>query len=406
MPAYAMAPEAPPHVPPELVYDYDVFEPGPRGSDFFVELYALKQRAPAVFWTPYNGGHWYTTDSDFTEQVLGDNKRFSSQILQLPVQNNPPEGQGFVPMFADPPEHMKYRQLLLQALSRRTVTDLIPKIRKLAIDMIEELKPRGRCDFMTEFAFQMPVITFFGLADLPEKYHAGLRDYVHRIVDAYSDKTQLFAEVSAHLAPFVDDRIANPGDDLISFLVKSEVDGKPIDRDKLHGMCVLVLLAGLDTVANSFGFIAGFLAQSPEHRRWLRENPDKVPQAVEEMLRRFPVVANGTARKCVEDVRLGDALVRSGDLILPTPTMMNFDDRLYPDPLKVDFERRLPNVASFGRGPHRCVGAGLARTELAIFIEEWLPRIPDFWTSKDEPPMFQPGVTISYDKLILEWPTD
>jgi cytochrome P450 len=338
--------------------------------------------------------------------VLGDSRRFSSQILQLPRENNPPPGMGFAPMFLDPPEHAKYRAPLLAALSRRTVTDLIPKIRRLAIDMIEELKPRGRCDFMTEFAFQMPVITFFGLADLPEKYHAGLRDYVHRIVDAHSDKARLFAEVSAHLAPFVDDRIASPGDDLISFLVKSEVDGAPISREKLHGMAVLVLLAGLDTVANSFGFIAGFLAQSPEHRRWLRENLDKVPQAVEEMLRRFPVVANGTARMCVEDVRLGDAPVRAGDLILATPTMMNFDDRLYPDPLKVDFNRKLPNVASFGRGPHRCVGAGLARTELGIFLEEWLPRIPEFWTSSEEPPRFQPGVTISYDRLILEWPTD
>jgi cytochrome P450 len=241
---------------------------------------------------------------------------------------------------------------------------------------------------------------------LPEEYHAGLRSYVHRIVDAHSDKAQLFTEVAAHLAPFVDDRIANPEDDLISFLVRSEIDCAPIAREKLHGMAVLVLLAGLDTVANSFGFIAGFLAQNPDHRRWLRENPEKTANAVEEMLRRFPVVANGTARLCVEDAQLGDALVRAGDLILSTPTMMNFDDRLYPDPLKVDFERRLPNVASFGRGPHRCVGAGLARTELAIFIEEWLPRIPEFWVSKDEPPTFQPGVTISYDRLILEWPTN
>ena len=122
-------------------------------------------------------------------------------------------------------------------------------------------------------------------------------------------------------------------------------------------------------------------------------------------MRRFPVVANGTARLCVRDTELGPARIKADEPILATPTMMNFDDRLYPDPLKVDFERTLVNTGSFGRGPHRCVGAGLARAELSIFLEEWLPRIPDFWIAADKPPVFQPGVTISYDRLILEWPT-
>ncbi|RYE53585.1 MAG: cytochrome P450, partial [Rhizobiaceae bacterium] len=263
MPAYAMAPTIPAHVPPELVYDYDVFEPGPRGSDFYAELYALKHRAPPIFWTPYNGGHWYTTDSDLTEQVLGDNVHFPSQVLQLPVENNPPPGQGFAPMFSDPPEHAGYHHLLLVALSRKTVTDLIPRIRQLAVDIIEELKPRGTCDFITDFAYRLPVITFFGLADLPEKYHEGLKTLVHGIVDAHSDKAQLFRDLAAHLSPFVEDRLANPGDDLISYLSKQQVDGAPIPRDKMHGMAMLLLLAGLDTVGNTFGFFAGFLAANP-----------------------------------------------------------------------------------------------------------------------------------------------
>ncbi len=405
MPAYAMAPAVPNHVPPHLVYDYDVFEPGPPGSDFHAELYALKRSAPPVFWTPYNGGHWYTTDSDLTEQVLGDSIHFSSQILQLPRENNPPRGQGYAPMFSDPPEHAAYHHLLLVALSRKAVTELIPRIRKLAVDIIEELKPRGTCDFVADFAYQLPVITFFGLTNLPEPYHAKMKQLVRGIVDAHSDKAQLFRDLSEHLASFVDDRMANPGDDLISYLSKQQVDGSPVSRDKLRGMTELLLLAGQDTVANTFGFIAGFLAANPDHRRWIRDHPERISHAVDEMMRRFPVVANGTARLCVQDTDLGPARIRADDPILATPTMMNFDERLYPDPLKVDFERQLVNTGSFGRGPHRCVGAGLARAELSIFLEEWLPRIPDFWIAKDAPPVFQPGVTISYDRLILEWPT-
>jgi cytochrome P450 len=405
MPAYAMAPAIPAHVPPDLVYDYDVFEPGPRGSDFFVELHALKQCAPPIFWTPYNGGHWYTTDSDLTERVLGDNAHFSNQVLQLPRENNPPPGQGFPPMFLDPPEHAGYRHLLLVALSRKAVAEQIPAIRRLAIELIETMKPRGTCDFITEFAFQLPVITFLRIADLPEKYHDGLRTRLRGIVDAHSDKALLFRELSEHLAPFVDDRIAHPGDDLISYLSRQEIDGAPIPHDKLHGMAVLLLLAGLDTVANTFTFFAAFLAANPGHRQWIRDNPDKISHAVDELMRRFPVVANGTARLCVAEAELDGARVLPGDAVLATPTMMNYDERLYPAPLEVDFERHLSNTGSFGRGPHRCVGAGLARAELSIFLEEWLPRIPNFRIAPDKPPVFQPGVTISYDRLILEWPT-
>ena len=405
MPAYAMAPARPPHVPAELVFDYDVFEPGPPGSDFYVELYALKHRAPPVFWTPYNGGHWYTTDSDLTEQVLGDNIRFSNQVLQLPRENNPPPGKGYAPMFLDPPDHAAYRHLLLVALSRKAVTDLIPRIRALAVTIIEDLKPRGSCDFIAEFAYQLPVITFFGLTNLPERYHDRMKELVRGIVDAHSDKAQLFRDLSDHLASFVDDRIANPGDDLISHLSRQEVNGAPITPEKLRGMTELLLLAGQDTVANTFGFIAAFLAANPEHRRWISNHPERASHAIDELMRRFPVVANGTARLCVAEAELGDARILPGDPILATPTMMNFDDRLYPDPLKVDFERHLANTGSFGRGPHRCVGAGLARAELSIFLEEWLPRIPEFRIAEDSPPRFVPGVTISYDRLMLEWPT-
>ena len=86
-PCYRMCREVPAHVPRELIHEYDVYRPGPTGSDFFEELFKLKSRAPPVFWTPYNGGHWYTTDSALTDQVLRDNIRFSSQTLLVPPEN-------------------------------------------------------------------------------------------------------------------------------------------------------------------------------------------------------------------------------------------------------------------------------------------------------------------------------
>jgi cytochrome P450 len=305
VPESSMASAVPSHVPAELVLPYDVYQPGPIGSDFFEELFRLKTSAPPVFWTPYNGGHWYVTDAKLTEQVLRDTTHFSSQTLLVPRSNNPPLGRGFSPIHLDPPEHGTYRRLMQMGLSQKTVVDLMPGVRSLAIQIIERLKPQGGCDFIADFAFQLPITVFLRLVDLPPEYHADIRTRVRGIVDARSNKAQLFAEISDLLEPFVRDRARNPGTDLISWLSRQQVDGAPITIERLHSMTNILLIAGLDTVANTFGFIARFLADSPAHRRWICEHPRQLDHAREEMLRRFPVVIAGTARLCVAHAKVG-----------------------------------------------------------------------------------------------------
>lgn len=391
----------PEQVPPELVYDYDVYEPGPRGSDYYVALYALKHKAPPVFWTRHNGGHWYVTDAKLTNRVLRDSDCFSSRLLVLPRGNNPEVG--FVPIFLDPPEHTKYRVHLSVALSRKAVSELAPSVRALAVELIEGLKPKGGCEFMSEFAFQLPIIVFLRLVDLPVEDRPKLLAEVAKIIRPGSNKEEIIRGLAAYLAPIVSARRANPGSDLISWLSTREVDGEPISEAKLHSMCTLLLIGGLDSVANTLGFFARFLAENPGHRRQIAENPAIVSAAVEELLRRFPTVTAGAGRVCVKDTELGPAQIREGEQIISATAMLNFDDETYPDPLTVDFARRISSVGSFGEGAHRCVGANLARSELGIFVEEWLKRIPDFELA-EETVEFQAGVNISYNRLMLKWP--
>ena len=391
----------PDHVPAALVHDYDVYAPGPPGSDFFVEIYKLKRAAPPVFWTRHNGGHWCVADTRLAAQVLKDSANFSSRMLVVPRGNNPPEG--FVPIFLDPPEHTKYRTHLSVALSRKGVAELAPGVRALAVELIDELAPKGGCDFMADFAFQLPIIVFLRLVDLPLEHRPALLDQVARIIRPGSDKAAIIAELAAYLAPIVKQRREAPGEDLISWLSLREIDGERMTEAKLQNMCTLLLIGGLDSVANTLGFFARFLAENPAHRRQIIENPAIVSAAVEELLRRFPTVAAGAGRLCVNDTQLGPALIKADDQILSPTAMMNFDDEEYPEPLKVDFARRVSSVGSFGQGAHRCVGANLARSELSIFLEEWLKRIPDFELA-EEPVEFQAGVNISYNRLMLKWP--
>lgn len=402
MAIYPLAEQVPSHVPPELVYEYDIYEPGPAGSDFFAELYKLKQKAPAIFWTPCNEGHWYITDAKLAAEVLKDSARFSSRMLVAPKSNNPENG--FVPIFLDPPEHTKFRTHLSVALSRKGVAELAPGVRQLAIDLIEDLVPRGGCEFMGDFAFKLPIIVFLRLVDLPEEHREALLEQVAQVIRPGSNKEEIIRGLAAYLAPIVSERRANPGDDLISWLSLREIDGERMAEDKLHSMCTLLLIGGLDSVANTLGFFARFLAENPDHRRQIIENPEIISSAVEELLRRFPTVTAGAGRLCVQDTQLGSAIIKAGDLMMQPTPMMNFDDESYPDPLKVDFSRRISSVGTFGQGAHRCVGANLARSELTIFLEEWLKRVPDFRLAEEEL-SFQAGVNISYRRVMLEWPT-
>lgn len=396
---------APPHVPTDLVYPYDVFDPMPAGgSDVFEALYALKRQAPPIFWTPHNGGHWYVVDGELARQMFSDPEHFSSQMLMLQREANPPKGEGLTPIHLDPPEHGPYRHLLLQALSRKTVVDMMVHIRRYAVDLIEKVRPRGRCNFAKDIAYLLPTQVFIHLVDLPAEYLEGLEWRIAALHDVHADKAQMFAEIQQHLEGFVAERIANPKNDVVSWMSRQQVDGEPLSKKHLDSITALLLIAGLGTITDTYASIFRYLADHPEKRRYIREHPEKMNGVVEELIRRFPVMLADTARLCVKEATLGDARIRADDIVLATPAMMNFEDKFYDDPLAVDFDRVINHNGTFSHGPHKCIGAPLARMLLAIMIEEWLERIPDFWVSKSEPCEPTIELNLVYDKLMFEWP--
>jgi cytochrome P450 len=148
-------------------------------------------------------------------------------------------------------------------------------------------------------------------------------------------------------------------------------------------------------------FAANFLAKSPKHRQQLLERPELIPKAVDELLRRFPVVNQG--RTCIKDVEIKGAPIRAGDMVIMPTTLHGLDDRKFENPLEVDFERPTPIHSTFGNGPHRCPGSNLARTELKIFLQEWLPVIPDFRHDPERKVGMSSGVNATIYSLPLVW---
>jgi cytochrome P450 len=196
-------------------------------------------------------------------------------------------------------------------------------------------------------------------------------------------------------------RKARPGDDLLSRIVHSRPDGKLLSEVEVLGMCTVVLFGGLDTLASLLGFIARFLAESPAHRRQLTDRPELATQAVEELLRRFAVA--GVGRIAAADTAIGDVVIKRGERIWLASFLHNLDERLFDDPLTVNFTRSGPPHASFGNGHHRCPGSNLARTEVRIFLEEWLRRIPNFRIPDGVKPATGAGIILSMKYLPLQW---
>ncbi len=377
--AFAIPPvPRPEHVSPEQVIDFDIYALQAENGEYQTLISRLlhARDAPNLLWTPQNGGHWIASRAAVMEEVLESPERFSSRQISVigPMNPSPP----FAPLQIDPPDHNQYRKLLGLAMSPKSIEVLGANARVLAIELIEGFKKRGECEFIGDFAAHLPIAIFMSMVNLPAEDRPELLRISELLVRNESLVATLQAnqQLSAYTMQKIAERRANPGDDLISHLIRAQVGGAPMTDHTLIGMINLLLLAGLDTVASMMGFFACHLAQDVELRQQLIVDPRLIRGAVEEMLRRFPIT--NLARLVVADCTLAGSVLKAGEMILLPTAAAGLDEQRYDNPQDVDLQRKPCINATFGGGAHRCLGAMLARVELNIFIEEWLPRIPDF----------------------------
>jgi cytochrome P450 len=174
----------------------------------------------------------------------------------------------------------------------------------------------------------------------------------------------------------INERRANPRDDLISRLLETQIDGAPVPHVIMMGMCQLLVVAGIDTTWSSIGSALWHLAQHPEDRKMLIEQPELMPNAVEELLRAYSPVT--MARLMNSDYEYDGCPMKTDDRVLMNFPSANRDPEKFEEPDKVILNRKFNPHIAFGVGIHRCAGSNLARMEMRISIEEWLRRIPDY----------------------------
>jgi cytochrome P450 len=304
---------------------------------------------------------------------------------------------------ADPPEHTHYRALLMPFFSQKAVQRLEDRMRELTRELIGGVIDRGACEFQAEMARKMPIYTFLTMMELPLEHAAALlpaADWLSRDADPESFMRAM-QTMMGYLAERIGERKARPGDDFISRLLASRTLDRPLSEREVLSLSANVMFGGLDTVVSSMGFFMNFLARNPIHCRVLVDSPERIPDAIEELLRRHSIANFG--RMITEDFTYKGLPMRRGDLVLLPAALHNLDDRKYAEPMTVDFDRAIKNHMGFGTGIHRCLGAQLARVELRVMLQEWLPRIPQFRIADEAGVVFKSGRINSVHNLPLTW---
>ncbi len=345
---------------------------------------------------------WYVTRFELQREILQNPEVFSSDNI-AGFSRLLGESWPLIPLELDPPQHSKYRMLLNPLFAPARINALEGAIRADAARLIEGFRADGSCEFMAAFGRPFPVGVFLRLMGLPHEEMPQFLKWEDDLLHGRTHEQRVGAAtaIKAYLLDLIAARRAHPVDDLASAVVNGRVDDKPLSDEAILGLCYLLFVGGLDTVAASLGFAFRELAKQPALQEQIARNPEIIPDAVEEMIRAHGVVT--TFRYLTRDHDFHGAAMKKGDRVTLPLGLASRDDAEYPDPHAIDFSRSNTRSITFSAGPHRCVGSHLARREFKIALEEWNTRIGPFsLTPGSSPKSYAVGVW-GMESLDLSW---
>ena len=365
--------------------DYDIFDPEYLINPF-PTIDQIRSSECPIAHTDRWGGSWLPTKYADIVAIAQEHETFTSrQIIVTPPPQiqfeGPYGGVAAPPITSDPPEHHWHRRLILPFFAPQAVAKYEQGTRDMCNSLIDGFIERGQADSAAEYAQQIPVRVIATMLGVPTDMSDEFTSWVRGVLEVgLQDPKVRFAsrmKILDYFCDQIEDRIANPReDDLITTLLNSEIDGQKVPRDYVHGVCNLMLVAGVDTTWSSIGASLWHLAQHPEQRKELRDDPELWPAAIEELLRAYAPVT--MARIVDHDTEFQGCPMTAGDRVLMSFPAANRDPDQFENPDVVDFHREHNRHVAFGVGIHRCAGSNLARLELRVALQTWLARIPEF----------------------------
>ncbi len=356
-------------------------------------MYQMLQAVPVM---RVDGVGVIVTSRERVDEVLRSPDVYSSGTTAHDMKTRRP----LIPLQIDPPDHKKYRKLLDPLFAPQRMKLLEESVTTLVNELIDSFEHATEIDFAQRFSGPFPsqvFLTMFGLPMEQLDQFLAMKDGVIR-PDHVTGKPFGDPETEAHQQATSDsiyeyferviaERRNDLRDDMLSHFLTVEVDGDRLSDEEIVDICFLFLIAGLDTVTASLDCFFGYLAENPDARHRLVEQPDAVPAMVEEMLRwETPVM--GGARVATCPVRLGDVDVEEGEQVMVLLGAANVDEKEFERGGEVVWDRDVNRHLAFGGGVHRCLGSHLARLELRVALREWHRRIPNY--------AIKPGAELNY----------
>ncbi|RVU16054.1 cytochrome P450 [Streptomyces antnestii] len=358
-----------------------------RGPDPIFTRLRADRPVVRVRWS--GGGHaWLVTRHEDIRAVL-DDTRFSRAASYAP---DAPKFSGLFQappgmiISLDPPDHTRLRVLAEQAFSPARIAGMRPRVRELAgrlLDALEKEPADGPVDLVEGFAAPLAMGVICELLGVPEKDRDQFLTWVRQFADV-SGPEELAVEgrenLGAYIAGLVAGKQAQPADDVLSDLITARDGEDRLGFEELVGLGYTLLGGGFDSAAGQISnFVLTLLDRHLDVWARLGEHPEDVPAALEELLRTVNLTGNDTSglpRIATEDVTIGGTTIPAGDAVFLSFASANRDSAVFADPEAVDFGRADNPHLAFGYGIHHCLGAPLARVELAVALEELTRRFP------------------------------
>jgi cytochrome P450 len=315
---------------------------------------------------------------------------------------DPVQGGGIIGM--DPPRHNQIRGLISQVFTPRVVAKLEPWIASIVDSLLNKVAYKGEMDFVEDLAFLVPVMVIAELLGVPvvdrDKFRQWSTDYLR---PDNTPRANAINQMVSYFREMIKLRMQEPREDLVSDLIRAEVDGEHLSEEEILGTCITLLVAGHETTTGLMGNAFVCLDDHAEAKQELLDQPDLIPSAIEEVLR-YRAVVHTAPRVAMTDTVIAGQVIKAGELVSPLYASANLDETYFPAAGTFDIHRTPNRHMGFGYGIHFCIGSNLARLEARIMLEMVLDRFPTIQRVKNKPLTLKPSFAVySFQNMPVKW---
>jgi len=334
---------------------------------------------------------WVVTSYEYVKQVLTDPRSSSDRAHEgfpyyIPIPEQFKTDCSFIGW--DPPKHTLHRRMaaLSGEFTKKRVLDMRPRMQEIVDECIDTMIAKGSpADLVHEVALKVPLTIVCGILGVPNEDQATLHSFTEVLFGGGStaeDRERAITGFGQYLQKLVERKEQEPGDDLISRMIAKYRAEGIYDRREMCNVTRLLLNGGHETSAAMIALSTMTLLEHPDQLERIKADPSLVPAAVEELLRYLSPGDLATSRVALEDMQIGDVTVRKGEGIIVLGMAANRDPAVFDEPDTLDIDRESRNHVAFGHGIHHCIGAEIARVELAIVISTLFRRLPNLRLAK------------------------